>query len=104
MIEIPLVDLRAQHEQVADEVADGWAEVLKTTAFINGPQVARFESEFAAYQEVPHAIGVGNGTDAIELALRALGVGHGRPVRRLRTGAPAQAHGRDGLPPRRARP
>ncbi|MEV6718560.1 DegT/DnrJ/EryC1/StrS family aminotransferase [Lentzea sp. NPDC051208] len=80
MIEIPLVDLRAQHEQVADEVADGWAEVLKTTAFINGPQVARFESEFAAYQEVPHAIGVGNGTDAIELALRALGVGHGDEV------------------------
>ncbi len=80
VIEIPLVDLRAQHEQVADEVADGWAEVLKTTAFINGPQVARFESEFAAYQEVPHAIGVGNGTDAIELALRALGVGHGDEV------------------------
>ncbi|SDG10279.1 dTDP-4-amino-4,6-dideoxygalactose transaminase [Lentzea fradiae] len=80
MIEIPLVDLRAQHEQVADEVADGWAEVLKTTAFINGPQVARFESEFAAYQEVPHAIGVANGTDAIELALRALGVGHGDEV------------------------
>ena len=80
VIEIPLVDLRAQHEQVADEVADGWAEVLKTTAFINGPQVARFESEFAAYQEVPHAIGVANGTDAIELALRALGVGVGDEV------------------------
>ncbi|HEX6346019.1 DegT/DnrJ/EryC1/StrS family aminotransferase [Umezawaea sp.] len=77
MIEIPLVDLRAQHEQVADEVAEGWAEVLKTTAFIGGPQVSRFEAEFAAYQEVAHCVGVANGTDAIELALRALGVGHG---------------------------
>ncbi len=77
MIDIPLVDLRAQHEQVADEVADGWAEVLKTTAFIGGRQVAEFEAEFAAYQEVPHCVGVANGTDAIELALRALEVGPG---------------------------
>ncbi|CCH29845.1 DegT/DnrJ/EryC1/StrS family aminotransferase [Actinosynnema sp. NPDC047251] len=77
MIDIPLVDLRAQHEQVADEVADGWAEVLKTTAFIGGRQVAEFEAEFAAYQEVRHCVGVGNGTDAIELALRALEVGPG---------------------------
>ncbi|WP_433271827.1 DegT/DnrJ/EryC1/StrS family aminotransferase [Actinosynnema sp. CS-041913] len=77
MIDIPLVDLRAQHEQVADEVADGWAQVLKTTAFIGGRQVAEFEAEFAAYQEVPHCVGVGNGTDAIELALRALDVGPG---------------------------
>ncbi|MEU4804794.1 DegT/DnrJ/EryC1/StrS family aminotransferase [Actinosynnema sp. NPDC023587] len=77
MIDIPLVDLRAQHEQVADEVAEGWAEVLKTTAFIGGRQVAAFEAEFAAYQEVAHCVGVGNGTDAIELALRALEVGPG---------------------------
>ncbi|WP_443217829.1 DegT/DnrJ/EryC1/StrS family aminotransferase [Saccharothrix sp. CCNWYY140] len=77
MIDIPLVDLRAQHDQVADEVAEGWARVLKTTAFIGGPQVAEFEAEFAAYQDVPHCVGVGNGTDAIELALRALEVGPG---------------------------
>ncbi|MFD7653420.1 DegT/DnrJ/EryC1/StrS family aminotransferase, partial [Actinosynnema sp. NPDC059797] len=77
MIDIPLVDLRAQHDQVADEVAEGWAEVLKTTAFIGGPQVAAFEEEFASYQGVAHCVGVGNGTDAIELALRALEVGPG---------------------------
>lgn len=77
MIDIPLVDLRAQHEQVADEVAEGWAEVLDTTAFIGGRQVAEFEAEFAAYQGVAHCVGVGNGTDAIELALRALEVGPG---------------------------
>jgi dTDP-4-amino-4,6-dideoxygalactose transaminase len=77
VIDIPLVDLRAQHEQVADEVAEGWAEVLKNTAFVGGRQVAEFEAEFAAYQEVPHCVAVGNGTDAIELALRALGIGPG---------------------------
>jgi dTDP-4-amino-4,6-dideoxygalactose transaminase len=75
--DIPLVDLRAQHDQVADEVAEGWAEVLKATAFIGGPQVKAFEAEFAEYLGVPHCVSVGNGTDAIELALRALGIGHG---------------------------
>jgi len=40
---IPLVDLGAQHAEVADDVAAGWAAVLAKTAFINGPQVAEFE-------------------------------------------------------------
>ncbi|WP_158881468.1 DegT/DnrJ/EryC1/StrS family aminotransferase [Amycolatopsis anabasis] len=72
---IPLVDLAAQHDQVADEVAAGWAEVLKATAFVGGPQVAAFEAEFAEFCGVGHCVGVANGTDALELALRALGVG-----------------------------
>lgn len=80
MIDIPLVDLRAQHEQVADEVADGWADVLKNTSFVGGRQVAEFEAEFAAYQEVPHCVGVGNGTDALVLALRGAGIGAGDEV------------------------
>ncbi|HEY0638697.1 MAG TPA: DegT/DnrJ/EryC1/StrS family aminotransferase [Pseudonocardiaceae bacterium] len=74
---IPLVDLAAQHAQVAGEVAEGWAQVLARTAFIGGPQVAEFEREFAAYVGARHCVGVANGTDAIELALRALGVGPG---------------------------
>ncbi|SDY61057.1 dTDP-4-amino-4,6-dideoxygalactose transaminase [Amycolatopsis xylanica] len=77
MTSVPLVDLAAQQEQVADEVAVGWAEVLKTTAFVGGPQVSAFESEFAAFSGVEHCVGVANGTDALELALRALGVGPG---------------------------
>jgi dTDP-4-amino-4,6-dideoxygalactose transaminase len=77
VIEIPMVDLRAQHEQVADEVADGWADVLKTTAFVGGAPVAAFEAEFASYLGVAHCVAVANGTDAIELALRALGAGPG---------------------------
>lgn len=74
---IPLVDLAASHAQVADEIARGWAAVLSRTAFIGGPQVAAFEAEYAAFCGVPHVIGVANGTDAIELALRALGIGPG---------------------------
>jgi dTDP-4-amino-4,6-dideoxygalactose transaminase len=74
---VPLVDLAAQHRAVAAEVADGWAQVLARTAFIDGPQVASFEAEYAAFTGTRHCVGVGNGTDAIEIALRALGVGPG---------------------------
>lgn len=77
MSPVPLVDLAWQHAQVADEVAAGWAEVLAATAFVGGPQVARFEDDFAAYVGVSHCVGVANGTDAIELALRALRIGPG---------------------------
>ena len=74
---IPLVDLAAQHAQVADEVAAGWAEVLSGTAFVGGPQIARFEAAYADYTGAAHCVGVGNGTDALELALRALDIGPG---------------------------
>ena len=74
---IPLVDLAAQHAAVAGEVAEGWQEVLARTAFIGGPQVAAFESEYAAFTGTRHCVCVANGTDAIEIALRALGVGPG---------------------------
>jgi dTDP-4-amino-4,6-dideoxygalactose transaminase len=74
---IPLVDLAAQHAAVAEEIAQGWREVLARTAFIAGPQVAAFESEYAAFTGTRHCVGVANGTDAIEIALRALGAGPG---------------------------
>jgi dTDP-4-amino-4,6-dideoxygalactose transaminase len=74
---VPLVDLRQQHAAVAAEVAEGWQQVLAQTAFIGGPQVAEFEKDYAAFAGATHCVGVANGTDAIELALRALGVGYG---------------------------
>lgn len=77
MQSIPLVDLRQQHAAVADEVAEGWRQVLARTAFIGGPQVAEFEKDYATFTGARHCVGVANGTDAIELALRALGVGPG---------------------------
>src|SRR5689334_6002559 len=77
MTSIPLVDLAAQHAAVAEEVAEGWRQVLAKTSFIAGPQVAAFESEYAAFTGAQHCVGMANGTDAIEIALRALGVGPG---------------------------
>jgi dTDP-4-amino-4,6-dideoxygalactose transaminase len=77
MTSVPLVDLAVQHAAVADEVAEGWQQVLAKTSFIAGPQVATFEAEYAAFTGVRHCVGVANGTDAIEIALRALGVGPG---------------------------
>ncbi|MDQ3405083.1 MAG: DegT/DnrJ/EryC1/StrS family aminotransferase [Actinomycetota bacterium] len=74
---IPPVDLKFQHNEVADEVAEGWAAVLAKTAFVGGPQVTEFEQAYADYSGVAHAVGVANGTDALELALRAVGVGPG---------------------------
>lgn len=77
---VPFVDLKVQHAEVAAEVLDGFAEVLEAGDYIGGGAVWAFEEEYAAFCGVRHCIGVGNGTDALELALRALGVGHGDEV------------------------
>jgi dTDP-4-amino-4,6-dideoxygalactose transaminase len=74
---IPLVDLGAQQSEVAAEVAAGWQEILDRSGFVGGPKVAAFESEYADFIGTSHCVGVGNGTDAIEIALRAFGVGPG---------------------------
>jgi dTDP-4-amino-4,6-dideoxygalactose transaminase len=80
MSSIPPVDLRIQHQALADEVDRGMAEVLDKTAFILGPAVKDFEAEYAAFTGARHCIGVANGTDALELALRAARVGVGDEV------------------------
>src|SRR4029079_16875511 len=56
------------------------ARVLSSGWFVLGPEVEAFEAEFAAFVDTSHCVGVGNGLDAIELALRALGVGEGDEV------------------------
>lgn len=80
MSRVPFVDLAWQHERVADEVEKGFAEVMATTSFIDGPPVAAFESEFAEFCGRSTCVGVANGTDAIELGLRAHGIGPGDEV------------------------
>jgi len=77
---IPLVDLAAAHAEVAEEVEAGFKRIIAGTAFIGGAEVAAFEQEYAAFSGVPHCVGVANGTDALELALRAAGVGPGGEV------------------------
>ncbi len=77
---IPLVDLNAQYQSIKQAVNGAIHEVVESSGFILGKAVQNFEKEFAAYCGAAQAIGVGNGTDAITLALRALGVGPGDEV------------------------
>jgi dTDP-4-amino-4,6-dideoxygalactose transaminase len=77
---IPLVDLQVQHAEVAHEIEAGWARVVTDGSFVLGPEVAAFEAEFARLSGVGHCVGVANGTDALELALRARDVGPGDEV------------------------
>jgi dTDP-4-amino-4,6-dideoxygalactose transaminase len=80
MTRVPLVDLRAAHAEVADEVELGFKRVLEAAAFVGGEEVRAFEREYAACCALPHCVGVANGTDALELALRAVGVRAGAEV------------------------
>jgi dTDP-4-amino-4,6-dideoxygalactose transaminase len=72
---IPLMDLRRLHEPCADEVRKALVDVLESGSFVLGQQCTRFETAFAAWCGARNAVGVANGTDAIEIALRALGIG-----------------------------
>lgn len=72
---IPFVDLARQHAPLADEIADALRGVIEASAFTLGPEVERFEAEWADYCGTRFAIGVNSGTAALWLTLRALGVG-----------------------------
>jgi len=78
--EIPLVDLRAQYATIRDEVRKAIDEVLDSMQLTIGPNVRAFDQEWAAYCGTKHAIGVGSGTDALQLAIRACGVSSGDEV------------------------
>ena len=77
---IPLVDVKAQYAPLIPELKERLGEVLESGRFILGPNVSAFEEEAAAYLGVPTTIGVGNGTDAIVLVLRAMGIEPGDEV------------------------
>jgi aminotransferase EvaB len=73
-------DPHAAYQASADEIQAAIRRVLESGRYILGTEVAEFEREFAAYHGVAHAVGVANGTDALELALRAAGVRAGDRV------------------------
>ncbi|MFN2589484.1 MAG: DegT/DnrJ/EryC1/StrS family aminotransferase [Actinomycetota bacterium] len=77
---VPLTDLGAMTADVAEELGVAWKQVLMDSSFIGGEAVERFETEWAAYCGTRYAVGVANGTDALELTLRALGIGAGDEV------------------------
>lgn len=80
MSSIPLVNLKAMHDDIRADVDKAIAGVIDTNAFCLGPPVAEFEEAFAAYCGAAHCIGVASGLDALTLALRGLGVGPGDEV------------------------
>ena len=77
---IPLNDLVRQSLLIHEELVSSARRVIERGWFILGSEGAEFETAFAAYCGVPHAVGVANGTDGIELALRAVGVDEGHNV------------------------
>jgi dTDP-4-amino-4,6-dideoxygalactose transaminase len=77
---VPFVDLKAQYASIKSEVGPAMNEVLEACSFIMGPQVARFEEEFARYTGTRYCVGVESGTAALKLALEAIGVGPGDEV------------------------
>lgn len=77
---IPFLDLGRLHEPVREELDDAWRRVCERGQFILGDEVEAFEAEFAAYCGVKHAIGTGNGLDALSLTLQALNIGAGDEV------------------------
>jgi dTDP-4-amino-4,6-dideoxygalactose transaminase len=79
-MEVPFVDLQAQHREIGPAINLAIEEVLTRCDFILGASVERFEADFARFIGTRHAVGVGSGLDALELALRAHAIGAGDEV------------------------
>jgi len=77
---IPFLDLRAATAELREELDAAIATVFDSGRFVLGPEVEAFEHEWASYVGARHAVGVGNGLDALELAVRALNIGVGDEV------------------------
>jgi len=77
---IPLVDLHAQYLTIKPEIDAAIERTIAQSGFIGGAEVRNFEAEFAKYCGTPACVGVGNGTDALYLTLRAMGIGRGDEV------------------------
>jgi len=74
------MDLKAQYQTIREQILSSIEQVLESCEFILGPNVTAFEQEVAEFLGIKHAIGVGNGTDALVLILDALGIGPGDEV------------------------
>jgi len=79
-VRVPFLDLKAQYASIKDEVDDGVRAVFESGHFIGGEWLERFEYEFAQYAGAKYAVGVGSGTAALELALKAAQIGPGDEV------------------------
>jgi len=77
---VKFLDLYGQYQTIRDEMDAAISGIIADSAFIGGSAVSAFESAFAEYQQVEHCVGVGNGTDALEIALESLSLPPGSGV------------------------
>jgi dTDP-4-amino-4,6-dideoxygalactose transaminase len=77
---IAMVDLKGQYEKIKPQIDSAIQQVIDSTQFIKGPDVAKFQDEMATYLGVKHVIACGNGTDALQIAMMALGLKPGDEV------------------------
>ena len=75
-----MVDLNGQYQEIKDQVNASIAQILETSAFINGPEVHAFQKELEEYLGVKHVIPCANGTDALQIAMMGLGLKPGDEV------------------------
>ncbi|MDX9928493.1 MAG: DegT/DnrJ/EryC1/StrS family aminotransferase [Bacteroidales bacterium] len=80
MKDIQMVDLRQQYERLKSDIDAAIHDVIRSAAFIRGPEVELFEKELAAYMGVRHVVSCANGTDALQVAMMALGLKPGDEV------------------------
>lgn len=77
---IRMVDLVGQYEKISGEIDEAVLRVVRSAAYINGPDVEGFQKDLESYLDVEHVIPCGNGTDALQIALMACGIGPGDEV------------------------
>jgi dTDP-4-amino-4,6-dideoxygalactose transaminase len=80
MKEIQMVDLKSQYEKIRPEIDSAINSVIKSSAFIKGPDVKAFEQELASFMGVRNVISCGNGTDALQISMMALGLKPGDEI------------------------
>lgn len=80
MKKIQMVDLQGQYKKIQPEIDQAMNEVVSSAAFINGPEVKKFQTDLEEYLDVKHVIPCANGTDALQIAMMGLGLEQGDEV------------------------
>src|SRR5688572_1349231 len=79
-MKVPFLKFSGMHEQIRAEIISEFEDFYDSSYFILGERVKKFESSYAAFNEVSHCVGVSNGLDALHLGLKALNIGPGDEV------------------------
>jgi len=80
MQNLQMVDLKGQYQKIQEEIDQAVINVIRSTAFINGPEVKTFQTELEKYLDCKHVIPCANGTDALQIAMMGLGLKPGDEV------------------------